>query len=57
MEAHIESVKDVRIPLGSAIGEEQANVWESSMVAVVANTYPQEMLEVEGIVLQESSIQ
>ena len=37
------------------MGEAQADVWASSRDAVVVDTYPREMLEVDGIVLQGDS--
>ena len=57
MEAQIESVVDVRLTLGSTIEEEQTNARASSMVTVVSDTHPQDMLEVDGIVLWEASRQ
>ena len=52
MEAHIESMMDMQLTLGSAIEEEQSNALTSCTVTTVADPYPLEMLEVDGIVLQ-----
>ena len=52
MEAHIESVMDMRLTLGSAIEEEQSDALTSCTVTVVVDPYPLEMLEVDGIFLQ-----
>ena len=52
MEAHIESMMDMRLTLGSATEEEQSDAQTPSTVTAVANPYPLEMLEVDGIVLQ-----
>ena len=57
MEAHIESVMDMRLTLGSAIEEEQSDALTSSTVTAVADPYPLEVLEVDGIVLQGASRQ
>ena len=55
MEARIEFVMDMRLTLGSTIEEEPTDAWTSSMVTVVVDPYPQEMLEVDKVVLRESS--
>ena len=52
MEAHIESMMDMRLTLGLATKEEQSDAQTSSTVTLVADPYPLEMLEVDGIVLQ-----
>ena len=57
MEAHIESVMDMRLPAGSTIEEEQSDALTLSTVSVVAAPYPLEMLEVDGIVMQGASRQ
>ena len=57
MEVHIEFLMDVLLHLGSAMGEEKMDVRASSMETVVVDTYPHKMLEVDGIVLREASIQ
>ena len=51
MGAHIDSMLDMRLTLGSAIEVEQSDALTSSTVIVVADTYPLEVLEVDGIVL------
>ena len=51
MSAHIESMMDIRLTLGSAIEVEQSNAQTSSTVTAVADPYPLEVLEVDGIVL------
>jgi len=55
MEAHIESMMDMWLTLGSTIEEEQSDAQTSSTVTTVADPYPLEMLEVDGIVLQGAS--
>ena len=52
MEAHTESMMDMWLTLGSATEEEQSDAQTPSTVTTVANPYPLEMLEVDGIVLQ-----
>ena len=52
MEARIESMMDMRLTLGSATKEEQSDAQTPSTVTAVADPYPLEMLEVDGIVLQ-----
>ena len=47
----------MRLTLGLTIEEEKTDIRTSSMVTIVADIYPQEMLEVDGIVLQEVSRQ
>ena len=56
MEAHIESMMDMWLTLGSAIEEEQSDAQIPSTVIATADPYPLEMLEVDGIVLWEASI-
>ena len=51
MEAHIESVMDMGLTLGSTIEEEQSDALTSSTVIAVADPYPLGMLEIDGIVL------
>lgn len=53
LEVHIEPVMDEQPSLGSAIDEEQTDVQTDSRVAVFADTCPQEVLEVDRIILQE----
>ena len=52
MEAHIEPTMDMQLTLGSAFEEEQSDAQTQSTVTAVADPYPLEMLEVDGIVLQ-----
>ena len=52
MEAHIESVMDMRLTLGSAIEEEQLDALTLSTVIALVDPYPLGMLEIDGIVLQ-----
>ena len=52
MGAHIESMVDMRLTLGPATEEEQSDAQTPSTVTAIANPYPLEMLEVDGIVLQ-----
>ena len=40
MEAHIESMMDIRLTLGSATKEEQSDAQTPSMVTTVADPYP-----------------
>ena len=54
MEAHTGSMMRTQLTLGSAI-EEQSDAHTSSMVIAVANPYPLEMVEVDGIVRQGAS--
>ena len=49
MEAHIESVMDMWLTLGLVITGEHKDAQKYSMVVV--DTYPHEMLEVDGIIL------
>ena len=51
MEAHIESIMDIRLTL-EPIEEEQSDAQTSSMVKVVADPYPLEVLEVDGMAPQ-----
>ena len=51
MEAHIECMMDIRLTLGSTTKEEQSDAQTSSTVTAVADPYPLEMVEVDGIVL------
>ena len=51
MEAHIESMMDMRLTLGSAIEVEQSDAQTPSTVMAVADPYPLEILEVDGIVM------
>ena len=55
MEAKIASMMDMRLTLGSAIEEEQSDALTSSTVIAVADPYPLEVFEVDGIVLQGNS--
>ena len=57
MEAHIESMMDMRLTMGSAIEEEQSDALTLSTMMAVADPYPLEMLEVDGIVMQGASRQ
>ena len=57
MEAHIESMMDMWLTLGSAIEEEPSDAQTQSTVTTVADPYPLQMLEVDGIVLQGASRQ
>ena len=57
MEAHIESVMDMRLTAGSAIEEEQPDALPSSRVTAVADPYLLEVLQVDGIALQGTSRQ
>ena len=43
---------DMRLTLGSTIEEEKSNAQTSSTMTVVADPYPLEVLEFDGIVLQ-----
>ena len=51
MGAHIESMRDMRLTLGSAIEVGQSYALTSSTVTVAADLYPMEMLEVDGVVM------
>ena len=57
MGAHIESMMDMQLTLGSTIEVEQSDAQTLSMVTTVADPYPLEALEVDGIVLQGASRQ
>ena len=52
MKAHIESMMDMLLTLGSATKEEQSDAQTPSTVTTVVDPYPLEMLEVDGIVLK-----
>ena len=54
MEAHVESTMDIRLTL-EPIEEEQSDAQTSSTVTAVADPYPLEMLEVDGIVQHGAS--
>ena len=51
MGSHIEPMRDMRLTLGLAIEVGQSDALTSSMVIAVADPYPLEVLEVDGIVL------
>ena len=51
MGAHIEPMMDMRLTLGSAFEEEQSDAQTPSTVTAIADPYPREVLEVDGIVL------
>ena len=51
MGAHIEPMRDMRLTLGSTIEVGQSDALTSSTVTTVADPYPLEVLEVDGIVL------
>ena len=55
MGAHIEPMRDMRLTLGSAIKVGQSDALTSSTVTAVADPYPLEVLEVDGIVLHGGS--
>ena len=55
MEAHIDSMMDMRLTLGTATEEEQSDAQTPSTVTAIADPYPLEMLGVDGIVLQGAS--
>ena len=57
MHTHMDYMMDMWLTLGSAIEEEQPDAQTSSMVIAVANPYPLEIVEVDGIVLQRASRQ
>ena len=57
MGTHIEPMRDMRLTLGSTIEVEQLDGLTSSTVTTVADPYPLELLEVDGIVLQGASRQ
>lgn len=57
MEAHIESMTDMWLTLASSVEKEQSDAQTSSTVTVVVDPYPLEILEVDGIVLQDANIQ
>ena len=57
IEAHIESVMEMRLAVGSPIEEEQLDAQTSSTVTTVANAYPLEVWDVDGMVLQGASRQ
>ena len=52
MGAHIELMRDMRLTLGSAIEVGHLDALKLSTVTAVADPYPLEVLEVDGIVLQ-----
>ena len=52
MGTHIESMRDMWLTLGLAIEVGQSYAPTSSTVTAVADPYPLEVLEVDGIVLQ-----
>ena len=51
MEAHIESMMDMLLTLGSTIEVEQSDAQTSCTVTTVIDPYPLKVLEVDGIVL------
>ena len=54
--AHVEPMmEDEQTPLGPAIGLEQTDVQAASREAIFAYTCPQEVLEIDKVVLQEAS--
>jgi len=57
MGAHIELMRDMGLTLGSAIEVGQSDALTLSTVSAVADPYPLEVLEVDGIVLQGASKQ
>lgn len=57
MDAHIEPMRDMRLTLGSAIEVGQSDALTSSTTIAVADPYPLEVLEVDGILLQGASRQ
>ena len=52
MEAHIESMMDMRLTFGTTIEEEHSDAQTPSTVTAVADPYPLEVLEVDGMGLQ-----